>query len=73
MIMEEVYKRGKGYNNEHISLKSLLFADDALMLSHSLKDAKDNLDSITQISREYGLEINLIKKLCDDICCKRTT
>ena len=24
------------------------------MLSHSLKDAKDNLDIITQISREYG-------------------
>ena len=28
------------------------------MLSHSLKDAKDNLDIITQISREYGLAIN---------------
>ena len=54
----EVHKRGKGYNDEHISQKSLFFADDALMLSHSLKDAKDNLDSITQISREYGLEIN---------------
>ena len=58
MIMAEVDKRGKGYNDEHISLKSLFFADDALMLSHSLKDAKDNLDIITQISREYGLEIN---------------
>ena len=31
---------------------------DALMLSHSLKDAKDNLDIITQISSAYGLEIN---------------
>ena len=28
------------------------------MLSHSLKDAKDNLDIITQISRDYGLDIN---------------
>ena len=28
------------------------------MLSHSLKDAKDNLDIITQINREYGIEIN---------------
>ena len=27
------------------------------MLSHSLKDAKDNLDIITQISKKYGLEI----------------
>ena len=58
VIMAEVDKRGKGYNDEHISLKSLLFADDALMLSHSLKDAKDNMAIITQISREYGLEIN---------------
>ena len=53
MIMAEVDKRGKGYNDEHISLKSLLFSDDALMLSHSLKDAKDNLDIITQIRREF--------------------
>ena len=30
----------------------------ALMLSHSLKDAKYNLDIITQITRDYGLEIN---------------
>ena len=58
MIMAEVDKRGKGYHDEHISLKPLSIADDALMLSHSLKDAKDNLDIITQISREYGLEIN---------------
>ena len=28
------------------------------MLSHSLKNAKDNLDIVTQISREYALEIN---------------
>ena len=56
--MAEVDKRGKGYNDEHISLKSLFFSDDTPMLSHSLKDAKDNLDIITQISREYGLEIN---------------
>ena len=63
--MAEVDKRGKGYNDEHISIKSLFFADDALMLSHSL-DAKDNLDIITQISREYCLEINS-EELCDDI------
>ena len=30
----------------------------ALMLSHSLRDAKDNLDIITQINRGYDLEIN---------------
>ena len=30
--MAELDKRGKGYYDEHISLKSLFFADDALML-----------------------------------------
>ena len=29
--MTELDKRGKGYNDEHISLKSLLFADDTLI------------------------------------------
>ena len=28
--MAEVDKRGKGYNDEHISLTSLFFADDPL-------------------------------------------
>ena len=56
MIMAELDKRGKGYNDEHILLKPLFFADDALMLSHSLKDAKD-----------YGLENKFRKELCDDI------
>ena len=58
MIVAELDRRGEGYNDDHISLKSFFFADDALMLSRSLKDAKDNLDIITQISRDYGLEIN---------------
>ena len=47
------------------------------MLSHSLKYAKDNLDIITQISREYGLEINSekscvmifnVKEQHEDLC-----
>ena len=58
MIMAELDRREKGYNDEHISLKSLFFADDSLMLSHSQTDANDNLAIITQISRYYGLEIN---------------
>ena len=31
MIMAELDRRGKGYHDEHISLKSLFFADDALI------------------------------------------
>ena len=69
MIMAEVDKRVKGYNDEHISLKSLFFADDALMLSHSL----------TRCKRQFGyhysnkqrvcmvLKNKFRKELCDDI------
>ena len=61
MIMAELDRRGTGYNDEHIKIKSLFFADDALLLSHSLEEAKENLDIITDVSREFGLEINIEK------------
>ena len=32
------------------------------MLSHSLNDAKDNIDIITQISRDFGLGTNSEKR-----------
>ena len=59
--MAELDRRGTGYNDEHIKIKSLFFADDALLLSHSLEEAKENLDIITDVSREFGLEINIEK------------
>ena len=37
MIMEELDRRGKGYNDEHIKIKSLFSADGVLLLSHSLE------------------------------------
>ena len=36
---------------------------DALLLSHSLEEAKENLDIITDVSREFGLEINIEKSM----------
>ena len=44
--------------DENFALKSLFFADDALLLSHSLEEARENLEIITNTSREFGLEIN---------------
>ena len=61
MIMAELDRRGTGYNDEHIKIKSLLFADDALLLSHSQEEAKENFDIITDVSRDVGLEINIEK------------
>ena len=61
MILAAFDKRGTGYNDEHIKIKSLFFADDALLLSHSLEEAKENLDIITDVSRDFGPEINIEK------------
>ena len=52
------------YRNDYTEVQfreSLLFADDALLLSHSLEEAKENLDIITDVSREFELEINIEK------------
>ena len=59
MIMAELDRRGTGCNNEHIKIKSFFFADDALLLYHLLEEAKEHLDCITDLSREFGLEINI--------------
>ena len=58
MIMAELGRRGTGYSDEHIKIKSLFFADDVLL---SLEGAKENLDIITDVSRDFGLEINIEK------------
>ena len=61
MIMAELDRRGTEYNDEHIKIKSLFMANDALLLSHSLEEAKENLDIINDVSRDFGLEINIEK------------
>ena len=49
MIMAELDRRRTGHNDVHM-LKSLFFADHALLLSHSIEEVKENLDIITQIN-----------------------
>ena len=44
MIMNELDQKGRGYKDENFALKSLFFADDALLLSHSLEEARENLE-----------------------------
>ena len=58
MIMNELDQKGHGYKDENLfALKSLFFADDALLLSHSLEEARENLEIITDTSKKFGLEI----------------
>ena len=61
MIIEELNRRGTGYEDDQINVKSLFFADDGLLLSNSIDDAAKNIQIVTQISRTFGLEINKTK------------
>lgn len=58
MIINELDRRGRGYSDKDIHLTSLFFADDGLLMAHSIEDAKENLRITTEVSKEFGLEIN---------------
>ena len=61
MIIEELNRRGTGYDDDQINVKSLYFADDGLLLSKFIDDDAENIQIVTQISRKFGLEINKTK------------
>ena len=61
MIIEELEKKEKGFQNPLFNNKSLYYADDGLLLSQSIEDAQENINIITEASMAYGLEINKIK------------
>lgn len=48
----------RGFIDDMFRLIVLYFADDGLILSNSVEDANRNVEMITGVSREYGLEIN---------------
>ena len=56
-IIERMEKE-QGFMDENFKLAALYFADDGLILANSVSDAKKNLEILTDISRECGLEIN---------------
>ena len=58
MIMKELGQKGPGCKDVNFTLKSLFFADDALLLSHSLEETRGNLEIITDTSKKFDLEIN---------------
>lgn len=60
-IIEELEKKGYGYKDEKFTLCSLFFADDGLILAHSVEDAVHNINILRNISYECGLEINAEK------------
>ena len=56
--MNKLDQKGRGYKDENFTSKSLFFADNALLLSHSLEETRGNLEIITDTRKTFGLEIN---------------
>ena len=57
-IMRKLEEEGENFMIDDISMNSLFYADDSIILVRSLEAAKRNLDKIEKISKEYGLIIN---------------
>ena len=58
MIIEQIEYIGKGFSNEEVNIGVLFFADDGLLMAHTIEEAQRNLQILLEISREFELEIN---------------
>ena len=58
IIIEQIECTGKGFGNEGVNIGALFYADDGLVLSHTVEEAERNLEILLDVSKEFGLEIN---------------
>lgn len=58
MILQEIEKGRSGYRDEKFNIGLLFFADDGLILSQSVEEARENIRQVITISAKYGLDIN---------------
>ena len=58
MIIRKLEEEGAEYEVEGRNASSLFFADDSMLFSKTKQDAEKNLRIMTEVGREYGLEIN---------------
>lgn len=56
-IIQEMEKR-RGFSQRGLNINTLFYADDSLQVSHSVEEAKQNIRTLLEISKECGLEIN---------------
>ena len=61
MIIDEIDKKGNGFKNEKFRIAALFFADDGLILSEGISEARETIKSVIEISGRYGLEVSLKK------------
>ena len=58
LIINELETKGCGFKNLFFVIHILFFADDGLILSQSIEDAENDIQTVIEISRSCGLEIN---------------
>ena len=57
-IIKELNKKMKGYKTSIVTIRSLFFADDGLLISGSEEEAAKDIKVLQDVAREYGLAIN---------------
>ena len=57
-IIDKIEREGKRFENNHIKLGALFFADDELVIATNIEETKGNMKILVEICRECGLDIN---------------
>ena len=64
MIIQEIITSTLGYRDEKFYIPALFFADDGLLLTNSVKQAKHLLEVMKGATMRCGLEMNTLKSQC---------
>jgi len=63
MIITGMCGSGMGYRDEKFYIPTLFYADDALMLANSMREAEDMTALMKRLSGEFGLSLNIGKSV----------
>ena len=58
LIIEKMYDCLNGINTKICKIVALLIADDGIIMMQSLKEARESIQVLTDISQKCGLSIN---------------
>ena len=61
MILDKLKEENFGYKDELFNIPALFFADDGLLLAHSLDEARRYIKTLVDTAKACGLDINMQK------------
>ena len=61
MIMKTLEVRGSQFQIDNLTINSIFYADDSMAIARSVEEARKNLEIVTEVSKTYGLHINVEK------------